>query len=417
MTHIGTPSKGTVLSAAFLVGGTCIGGGMLALPVATGLSGFIPSIVMMGLCWLAMTITSLLFIEISLWMEEGVHVISMSSRILGPLGKAIAWILYLFICYASLVAYTAGGGIQIASSIEALFGFTLSKGWSCALFVFIFGSILYGGHLVVGRINSLLFIAMIGAYIALVGVGIGEIKPAFLTYSNWRTALLAVPLLLTSFSCQTMVPSLTPLLKRNARALRFAIIAGTTIAFIVYFIWQWLILGIVPVEGDNGLIVALLRGEPATQFLGSHVNGYWLASIAEYFAFFAIITSFLGIGLGLFDFLSDGLKIREKGVGNLSLAILVIVPTLFFAIYFERAFLIALETSGGYGDTILNGIMPALMVWIGRYKLSYEGEFKVPGGKPLLTLVVVFFSAVLVYEVLSQFDLMPSIFNIYGDQQ
>ena len=42
--------KGSVLSAMFLVAGTCIGGGMLALPVATGVSGFIPSIAIMHFC-------------------------------------------------------------------------------------------------------------------------------------------------------------------------------------------------------------------------------------------------------------------------------------------------------------------------------------------------------------------------------
>ena len=415
MTEVQTPSKATVLSAAFLVGGTCIGGGMLALPVATGLSGFIPSVIMMAACWLMMTLTALLLMEVSLWMEEGAHIISMSSRLLGPLGKAIAWMLYLFICYASLVAYTAGGGIQIASSLNAIFGITLSKGLSCALFVLLFGSVIYAGSKIVGRINAILFIAMIAAYIALVGVGFDEIKPAFLRFSNWNTALMAIPLLLTSFSFQTMVPSLTPYLKRNVPALRFAIIGGTTIAFIVYLIWQWLILGIVPVDGERGLIEALKRGEPATQFLGSHVNGNSIAFIAEYFAFFAIITSFLGIGLGLFDFLSDGLRIKEKGVGNLSLAILVVVPTLFFAIYFERAFLVALDTSGGYGDAILNGIMPALMIWVGRYHLKYKSNFKIPGGKPLLIFIVLFFSAILIYEILMQFNYLPSIFNMYKE--
>lgn len=416
MKDTSVPSWATIISAAFLVGGTCIGGGMLALPVATGLSGFFPSIVMMTFCWIMMTLTALLLIEVSLWMEEGVHVISMSSRILGPLGKSVAWMLYLFICYASLVAYTAGGGIQIASSAKGLLNLSLSKGASCAVFVFIFGAVIYAGSRIVGRINAILFVAMIGAYAALVSAGISEVKPHFLRFGNWNTALMAVPLLLTSFSFQTMVPSLTPYLKRNGKALRIAIIGGTTIAFIVYIIWQWLILGIVPVEGENGLLEALKRGEPATQFLGSHVNGNWIAFIAEYFAFFAIITSFLGIGLGLFDFLSDGLRIKEKGIGKISLAMLVIIPTLFFAIYFDRAFLVALDTSGGYGDAVLNGIMPALMVWLGRYHLKYNGKFKVYGGKPLLILIILFFAAVLIYEVLMQFNFLPSIFNLYeGD--
>lgn len=405
------PSKATVISAAFLVGGTCIGGGMLALPVATGLSGFWPSMAMMGLAWLAMTTTALLLMEVSLWMEEGVHIITMTSRILGPAGKALAWLLYLFICYASLVAYTAGGGVQISSFINNLFGVALSKGLSCLLFVVVFGSIIYFGSKVVGRINAVLFIAMIAAYIALVGTGINEVKPHFLSYSHWPTAFMAIPLLLTSFSFQTMVPSLTPYLKQHAQSLRIAIISGTSIAFVVYLVWQWLILGIVPVEGDNGLLEALRQGEPATQFLGEHVKQSYIVTIAEYFAFFALITSFLGIALGLFDFLSDGLKIKEKGLGNLVLALLVSVPTLFFAIYFDRAFLIALDTSGGYGDAVLNGIIPALMVWIGRYKLNYPRTNSLPGGKPLLLLVMLFFGAIFIYEILMQLNLVPSIFN------
>ena len=32
---------------------------------------------------------------------------------------------------------------------------------------------------------------------------------------------------------------------------------------------------------------------------------------------------------------------------------------------FERIFLIALDISGGFGDTILNGIVPLLMLWLG----------------------------------------------------
>jgi len=35
------------------------------------------------------------------------------------------------------------------------------------------------------------------------------------------------------------------------------------------------------------------------------------------------------------------------------------------AISYERIFLIALDVSGGFGDTILNGVLPLSMVWLG----------------------------------------------------
>lgn len=393
------PNFVTVISAMFLVAGTIIGGGMLALPVATGVSGFLPSTVFMLVCWLAMTFTALLYLEVSLWMEEGVHVITMTSRILGPFAKGIAWILYLFICYASLVAYTAGGGFHIAGAASTLFGLEVSSSWGALIFVTLFGSVFYFGNRFVGRVNAILFIAMIGAYLSLVVMGLDEVKPALLSYRDWSPAWLAIPLFLTSFSFQTMVPSLTPYLNRHARSLRLAIVGGTTLALIVYLIWQWMILGIVPVDGEHGLAEALRRGEPATQFIAEHVEGFHIALIAEYFAFFAIITSFFGIGLGLFDFLSDGLKIKEKGMGKVFLSLLIALPTLFFATQFERIFYLALDATGGYGDAILNGLIPILLIWVGRYHLGMGGQnVSFSEKKPLLILGFIFFLFVLVFK-------------------
>lgn len=410
-----TPKIGSILSAMFLVAGTCIGGGMLALPVATGVSGFLPSMAIMIICWLAMTTTALLLLEVSLWMEEGVHVITMTTRLLGIPGKMISWCLYLFICYASLVAYTAGGGVQIATAVRDYLDMGISKELGALFFIGIFGGVVYLGNKIVGRVNAVLFVGMIAAYIALVGMGADEVKGQLLLHRRWSGTLMAIPLLLTAFSFQTMVPSLTPYLKRNVKALRAAVIGGTTIAFIIYAVWQSLILGIVPVEGPNGLSEALARGEPATQFLREHVEGQWIYLVAEYFAFFAIITSFLGIAFGLYDFLSDGLGIKKEGSGKIILGLLIAIPTVIFATRFERVFLVALETSGGFGDSILNGLIPVLMVWVGRYKMGYgqNGGLRLFGGKALLCVVFAFFLFSLVLEIYLQVGPLATVYEPY----
>lgn len=413
MENNSTLSKGSIISAMFLVAGTCIGGGMLALPVATGVSGFFPSLFIMLVCWLAMTATALLLLEVSLWMEEGVHIITMTSRLLGFPGKVVSWCLYLFICYASIVAYTAGGGSQIAKSFEAYFNVPLSKQIGCILFIVTFGVIIDLGTQVVGRINAILFTAMITAYFILVGMGIDEVKTELLRHRLWSYSLMAIPLTLTTFSFQTMVPSLTPYLKRHVKALRLAIIGGTAITFVAYAIWQWLILGIVPVNGSNGLAEALALGEPPTQFLREHVEGEWIGSIAEFFAFFAIVTSFLGIALGLFDFLSDGLHIKKEGKGKLILGALIIVPTLIFATQFERIFLVAMESSGGIGDSILNGMIPVMMAWIGRYRMGLTGPYRLSGGKPALICIFAFFLFALIVQIYAYTGHAASLYNAH----
>lgn len=385
---------------------------MLALPVATGVSGFVPSSLMMVFCWLAMTASALFLLEVNLWLKEGAHVITMSSTILGPVGKAVSWCVFLFISYASLVAYTAAGGSLLVFGTASFLGLELSKEVSCLLFIVIFGSVIYLGSHVVGRVNAILFIGLIAAYLALISSGLSEVKFELLTHRNWSTAYLAIPLLLTTFSFQTMLPSLTPYLNRDVKALRWAIIGGTTLTFIVYLIWQCLVLGIVPVDGPNSLIKALEAGEPITQFFRKHVQSSWVSTVAEFFAFFALITSFLGIALGLFDFLSDGLDIKKAGWGNALLAILIIIPVFIFAAYFERVFLIALDTTGGFGDSILNGIIPVLMVWIGRYHLKFPDDHRIPGGKPLLVIVLLFFCFSLVLEALIHTGFVCSIFDV-----
>ena len=399
-------SSGSVLSAILLIAGTCIGGGMLAFPLSTGIFGLVPSLSMMAICWAAMTLSALFLLEACLWMEEGAHMISMSERFLGLPGKIIAWILYLFICYGSIVAYTAGGGLQVAGIMN------ISKELGCALFVLLFGVMIVLGKGVVGRVNAWLFTAMIATFLFLVSMAIDEINPENLLHARWSEIQLTIPLILTAFSFQTLIPSLPSYLKRNAKKLRWAVVGGTTLTFMINFVWQMVVLGIVPLNGENGLSAALAKGDlPITEYIAQNVDGIGVFYLAEFFAFFAMVTSFLGISLGLFDFLSDGLKVKEKGWGNVLLIALIVIPTYFFAVQFEKVFLFALESTGGIGDSILNGMIPVLMVWVGRYSLGYKSEFTIPGGRWLLSLTFLFFLSVLITELLSIAGFLPSVYH------
>ncbi len=113
----------------------------------------------------------------------------MSSKLLGPVGKWVSWVLYLFICYASNVAYTAGGGEQIADFSSRLTPFNITREWGCAFFIVVFGGVTYLGSKIIGRVNSILFVGMIATYIALVAIGTGEIKLHLWAHQKWSTTL------------------------------------------------------------------------------------------------------------------------------------------------------------------------------------------------------------------------------------
>ena len=397
--------KGTVLGATLLVAGTCIGGGMLAFPVATGEAGFIPSIFLMILGWAFMTMTALYLTEVNLWMEPGVHVITMASRLLGFWGKVIAWILFLFISYASLVAYTAGGGELFGDFLRIFL--PISDFWASIIFVFVFGFIVYLGNIVIGRINTILMIGLIATYILLILGSLQSIDVHNWARRHWSGSFVAMPLLLSIFSFQTILPSLTIYLKQDGKLLRRCVIYGTLSAFFIYLIWQAVVLG--ALHWDNGLEKSLLQGKPATKFFGSGTGRPLLGMIADGFAFFALVTSFLGIGMGLFDFLADGLKIPKVRWGAVLLGIMIVVPTLLFALNMKHVFLLALDTSGGIGDTILNALFPALMLWIGRYRRGYKSDVRIFGGRPLIFLVMCYALLVFGLEVLGKFGIVRSL--------
>lgn len=398
--------KGSMLGATMLVTGTTIGGGMLALPVATGAAGFFPSLFMMVLGWAFMTLTALYLVEANLWMEKGAHIITLSKRLLGPVGKGMAWLLYLFIGFASLVAYTAGCSDLLIAFVKKTTSIEISTYVAAPLFVAVFGSILYLGNIILGRINTLLMVGLVFSYLLIIFTGVSFVQCSYLARSNFPKIIIAVPLLLTIFSFQTIIPSLTIYLKQDSYALRKSIIMGTALSFVVYLLWQWLVLGCVLYDGDQGLGAALAQGKPVTQFLGAAVKSQALALFADFFAFFALITSFLGMGLGLFDFLADGLKIPKTPKGKVLLGLLIAVPILLIIFSFKNIFLNALDMSGGIGDAILNGLFPALMVWVGRYHQKRVSEYRVPGGKPLLVIIMGYALFVFSIEILGKLSFL-----------
>ncbi len=87
---------GTFIGGTLLIAGSCIGAGMLALPIATGLAGFIPSVFSFLIAWGFMTLTGLLLVEVQSTFKERVNIGSMAERAMGPAGRIISWVLYLF---------------------------------------------------------------------------------------------------------------------------------------------------------------------------------------------------------------------------------------------------------------------------------------------------------------------------------
>lgn len=381
--------KGSVLGGVLLLAGCCVGAGMLALPVITGIGGFFPSMTMFLLSWLFMTVTAFLLLEANLAIGHHLSLISIAERTLGKMGKIFVWVLFLFLFYSLSIAYISASGSILQSVVMDILGVDIPIWIGSLFFTGIFGVVVYVGTRPVDYMNRLLMIGLIATYFILVFLGSFHIQSGFWLEKCWKCALIAIPVQIISFGFHNMIPSLAMYLQGDVKRLRLTVLIGSVIPLVVYLIWEAVMLGIIPAQGRAGLLEALDKGQAATQVLREVIGRSWISLVAQLFALFAIITSFLAISLSLVDFLADGLKISKVGMGRLILVLLTLLPPFVFALAYPGIFIRALNYAGGFSAVILFGVMPALMVWVIRYKQNIVSARLMPFGRVLLVAVLI----------------------------
>ena len=379
-------SLGHVFGGTLLISGTMVGVGMLALPVVTGEGGLIPAIIIYLICWTFMLCTGLLLLEVCTWMPKDSNLITISERLLGPIGRNICWAVYLFLFFTVMIAHVVQGG-QILAEISKG---TLPNWLSTILYVIVFSPIVYLGTRWVDRLNLTLMIGVVTSYLLFIGIAYKYVDFSHFTRIQWPKAWVALPVLFTAFTYQVIIPTLMTYMERNVKKVRLAIILGTTIPLAVYLVWECLILGIVPAEGTNSLTAAAKAGHSAVIPLKEIIGADQLFNIGKAFAFFTMTTSYIALSLAYFDFLADGLKIKKVGAKKLLLCLIVFVPPTFVGIIYPHIFLTALSAAGGYSCAILFGLFPPLMAWVGRYIKKYDYTPQIHGGKTALSLLILF---------------------------
>jgi tyrosine-specific transport protein len=392
---------GSLIGGIFLITGSCVGAGMLGLPIITGLAGFGPSLFMFIVVWLFMTATGLLLVEANGWFTRKVNFMSIVEHALGKGGKAVCLITCLFLFYSLLVAYISGSGSLLSFLLKNSLGWQIPSWIGSTIFVGLFGFIVYMGTRQVDLWNRLLMVFKIAFFLCLIFIGMRFVDPALLTYSKPALAIFSLPILIVSFGFHNMIPTLTSYMKGDLKRVRLAILGGSLFAFFIYLLWEILVLGAVPIEGPNGIIETFHLDREGSQALVAALESPWIDLFAQGLAFFAILTSFLAQSISLVHFLADGFKVVTVKRESPWLCFLVLVPPLILSFLSPQLFFKALSFAGGFCAVLLFGIMPALIVWIGRYRKSTVAPYTVPGGKSLLVFVFAFACFVFLFQLLT----------------
>ena len=354
-----------LIGGILLVAGTAIGAGMLALPVVSSFGGFFPSLALLAFCWIFLFATSWILLDVNLSVPGEVNLITMASRTLGAPGRIICWISYLLLLYSLTAAYIAGSAPLFLQAVAFVTGWSAPSWVGPFPLLLIFGFFVYLGTSSVDRINRLLMFGLIIAYFLLIVFLPSHIDFSLIQHIDLKAVWIAVPLMMTSFGFHIIIPTLATYLHHDVKKLRLTLFIGSLIPFLVYVVWEFLILGVVPLPD---LAAAWAAGESGVAPLSHLLQNPWIGGVASLFSFFAIITSFLGVSLSLSDFLTDGLKMKRFSFGREFSSLLTFVPPLFFVYTYPRGFILALQYAGIF-VVILLCLLPALMAWkLPRYR-------------------------------------------------
>lgn len=376
------------LGSTLITSGTMIGAGMLAMPLTSAGIGLTFTILLLCILWILLTYSALLFVEVYQTAEYDAGIGTLAAQYFGRLGRIVATSVLMIFLYALLSAYVTGGGTILASTLPDFAAPDLKMKASILLFTVFFGIFIIIGTQVVDMLNRVLFVTMLAALVVVLGLMIPEIKLDNLMAMPIDKALLisASPVFFTAFGFHGSIPCLNKYLEGDVRALRISIIFGSAITLIGYILWQCSTHGVL----SQTRFLEILNQDPTLNGLIEAVRvitgSSIIAGVVKIFSALALITSFLGVALGLLECIEDLLKRAcNISANRLCLGFLTFLPPLLFAFFYPEGFILALGYAGQM-FAFYAVVLPAALVWKAREQYP-NLPYRVAGGKGVLILI------------------------------
>ncbi|MGI9283344.1 MAG: aromatic amino acid transport family protein [Endozoicomonas sp.] len=394
------------LGSVFILSGTAIGAGMLALPLVSAQVGFWFMLVLLAINFLVVVLAALITLEANLLVEPGCSLYTMAVRVLGRWGRLLAILSPLLLFYSLMAAYLAGGG----SLVYQYFGDStaVSPQLSVIIFTLFAGAFVYFSTRSVDLLSRLLFSVMMLAFIAALFTLFPAVDEENLVYQSiqWGPALVAIPVIFTSFGFHGSIPSIILYLKSDTCRISTVLVLGAVVPLIVYILWLLVATGVLSNQSFSQLTETGESAGGLVRELSDAASGQQLKLFLHVFSDLALLTSFLGVSLGLFDYLASLLQRENSWFGRLQTASVTFIPPVIFALCYPEGFILAL----GYASValaILAILLPVLIVGkLRKGKKQQSGIYRAPGGKSSLILCFFFGCLVIFTQIMISLELL-----------
>ncbi len=374
-----------------LLAGSSIGAGMLAMPTVAGIFGIIPSTTYLIFCALYMLVSGFLLIELMTKINIkhlSLNMFELSDLLLGKFLRKVTFALFIFLFMCLIIAYLAKGG-DIILNLFPIF----QTRWIASLVLSLvsFLVVLLGIYNL-SRFNLVCMLALFLFYCLIIILAFDKFEPNNLSHIRWSGSYYLIPFLITAFGFQNMLPTIAK--DYNLKKLELLLVTtfGVLVPLLVYFIYIFISLGVVPLKGQYGIEQIFINGQLIVEVIGNVVNNNSIALLANAFALLAIVTSLFTQLISLSGFVLSSLSLNHNNY-YMNIFVSIILSIAFICSQLSlNIFMTMLEYVGLIAAMTLFGIFPGLMVLKLRYgkhdlPINQDG-FTLYGGKTLIMLFI-----------------------------
>ncbi|KGQ71240.1 tyrosine transporter [Chelonobacter oris] len=401
--------KNKTLGSTLLVAGTTIGAGMLAMPITSASMGFGFTVMLLLILWLLLSYSALLFIEVYQTAQIDSGLATLAEQYFGRFGRILSTFSLLVFMYAILSAYVTGGGSLIGGLLPVFESEQTASQIGIILFTVVLGIFIIIGTSGVDAVNRLFFFSKLAVFMFVLFMMLPKVRLENLMAMPLNHALMlsAAPVFFTSFGFHVVIPSIVKYLAGDIKRLKIAIIGGTGIPLLAYLLWQLSTHGVL----SQSQFLQILQQDPTLNGLVNatrEITGSAVLSEAvRLFSSLALITSFLGVSLSLFDCLNDLLHRVKVRSNRLLLGVLTFLPPLVFALFYPEGFIMALGYAG-IMFAFYGLVLPVGLAWKAR-RLHPNLTYRVWGGNIALVLALLLGILIIVIPFLIEAGYLPKV--------
>ncbi|CAK1696488.1 Glutamine transporter 2 [Vibrio crassostreae] len=380
-----------MMGSSLIIAGTALGAGMLAIPMVLAQFGLLYGTLLMVLICFGTTYAALLLLEATIKAGGGLGLNSIARKTLGKQGQLLTnGLLYaLLICL--LMAYILGAG-DLLSKLLSNFGVEITATTSQIVFTLLAGAVVASGTGVIDKLNRALFFVMLAslfATMAFLAPSMTQENLMQVTSHNHVDLIKTSAILFTSFGFMVVIPTLVSYNhEATDKQLRNMVIVGSLIPLVCYLCWLFAVVGNLSEEqfrsfkNVSDLMAAFEAQSP------------WVGNVLSTFTGLALLTSFFGVAMALFN--------QNKDMFNQNTAVtycISFILPLAGSLLAADKFLQVLNYAGII-LVFLAVFVPLVMVHKQRFMKVAEDRYSAEGGKPMMLFSLLFGCFLLISQVI-----------------